>query len=67
MVFWAEELIEFAKRISDKMESIDIPTDENGNSIYGTDEVKKFNKYAFALMGCNSRLKELLTEEEDEN
>lgn len=67
MVFWAEELVELAKQISDKMESIDIPTDENGNSIYGTDEVRKFNRYAFALMSCNSKLKELLKEDTNEN
>ena len=67
MVFWAEELIKLAKQVSDKMESIDVPTDENGKAIAGTDEVRKFNKYVFALAGCNGKLKELLKEDENEN
>lgn len=67
MVFWAKELIELAKQISDKMESIDVPKDENGKAIYGTDELRKFNKYALALMGCNGWLKKLLEEDTNEN
>ena len=67
MVFWAEELIELAKQISDKMESIDSPKDENGNIIAGTDEVKEFNKCAFALMDCNDKLKGLLKDDTNKN
>lgn len=63
MVFWAEELIELTKKVSDKIEAIDVPKDENGDTIYGTDEVIKFNKYAFALFGCIDTLRKLLEEE----
>lgn len=62
MVFLAEELCVLVKKVSDKMEEIEAPKDENGNIIAGTPEVRQFNKYAFALMGCMSRLKEILEE-----
>lgn len=65
MVFWAEELIKLAEEVSNKMESIDAPKDENGQYIYGTPEIIQFNKYAFALARATRHLKEALDEMEE--
>lgn len=65
MVFWAEELSELVKKVSDKMEAIEAPKDENGEIIAGTPEVIQFNKYVFALAGCIGRLKEVIGESEN--
>ena len=64
MVFWAEELIELTKKVSDKMEIMaeNSPKDEKGNTIAGTPEVIAFNKGAFALAGCTGKLNEVLQE-----
>ena len=64
MVFWAEELIELVKKVSNKMEICmeNAPKDENGNRIAGTVEIMQFNQYAFALFGCIDRLRKLLEE-----
>jgi len=65
MVFWAEELIELSKKVSDKIETCmeNTPKDDNGNRIAGSDEIIEFNKYAFALFGCIDTLRKLLEEE----
>lgn len=65
MVFWAEELNQLVKKVSDKMEACmeNAPKDKNENRIAGSDQVIEFNKYAFALFGCIDTLRKLLEEE----
>ena len=64
MVFWAEELTELTKKVSDKMETMaeNSPKDEKGIAIAGTPEVIAFNKGVFALAGCVGKLMKLLQE-----
>lgn len=58
MVFWADEVIELATEISEKMESLmaDAPKDGNGKYIPGTPEIRKFNKYMFGLTDALQKL-----------
>lgn len=65
MVFWAKELIELVNQISERMEvlAVNAPTDKVGKVIAGTEEVREFNEYAFALMECTTTLKVLVNKE----
>lgn len=60
MVVWTEEIIKLATEISDKMEAINAPKNENGEYIAGTPEIIQFNQYAFALMRAMQNLEEAL-------
>lgn len=62
MVLFAEELINLAEEVSNRMESIDAPKDENGQYIYGTPEIRQFNHYVFALMDASRILKKAMEE-----